>query len=251
MNADIRLGRFAPVRSLLSMSRKRSAARRRGGRGSRLLLVPAACLAGLLIYVLLPGAGGPAALASCTAGAPAVLRVAPQRLGGLREAVARVLPDRLGRLYEEGAVTGATAWSDDEPLPPAVSVTARRPAGYEMRWWAPDGDDVVADVYEFANGKAAQRFLDLAGSGRCRRRAREQPSERPAQARNVSWVNPDGASEVDLYMARGPRVYRVADAPAVSPGRGPQLARALYTIDLLACLLPEAGCRSESAGVPS
>lgn len=210
----------------------------------------ALCLTGLLVYLILPGAGGPAALA-CTERAPQVLRVAPQKLGGLREAVARVLPDRLGRLYEEGAVTGQTAWSDDQPQPPTVSPGERRPAGYEMRWWAPDGNDVVADVYEFADADAARRFLELAGSGQCRQKAREQPSERPPRARNVSWVNPDGVTEVDLYMARGARVYRVADAPAVSATSGPQLSRALYTIDLLACLLPEAGCQTASTGVPS
>jgi hypothetical protein len=29
----------------------------------------------------------------------------------------------------------------------AVSCTASRPAGYEMRWWAPNRDDIVADVF--------------------------------------------------------------------------------------------------------
>lgn len=209
-----------------------------------------ACLAALVVYLALPGAGAPA-LASCAGRAPDVAQVAPQGLGALREAVAGVLPERLGRLYEEGPVPSATAWREQRPEAPSVSPGRRRPGGYEMRWWAPDGDDVVADVFVFADSRAAARYAALAASVQCRRGAREQPIERPARARAISWVNPTGTHEVDLYLTSGSRVYRVADAPTVSARFGPHLERALQTIEILACLLPDAGCAPRTHGVPS
>lgn len=228
-----------------------NAERTRNGGGARrwirLLALPVACLVALVAYLLAPGGGAPA-LAACEGQAPQVLQIVPQRLGELREAVAQALPERLGRLYEEGAVSGRVAWSEDDPDPPTVDPASRRPAGYEMRWWAPDGDDVVADVFVFAGAAAAQRYLSLAGSRRCRARGEAQQAEHPARARDVSWVNPDGVEEVDVYVQRGPRVYRIADAPAQGGRSGTSLGRALYTVNLLACLLPDAGCPTRGTG---
>lgn len=215
----------------------------------------ACVLAALLAHLLVGGEGGShrASLAGCVTGAPEVSRVAPARLGALRASVARVLPQRVGRLYEEGTVVASDAWSDDSPEPPPVSATAPRHGGYEMRWWAPNGDDVAADVFVFATAGAAQRFLALAGGPRCRAQARPQSPTRPPFAREVSWINPDGAAEADLYLARGTRVYRIADAPGQqSPAtRLAGLARAFGTIELLACLLPGAKCSLAAGGVPT
>ncbi len=48
----------------------------------------------------------------------------------------------------------------------------------------------------------------------------------PPLARNLSWLNPDGALQADVFFARGPRVYRIADAPAGgSPAGGPHARR--------------------------
>jgi hypothetical protein len=213
-----------------------------------LLLV---ALAGLLVHLLAGnGARGESAarLAACAGrGAPQVTEVRPQDLGGLRASVARVLPERLGRLYEEGTIGGSSVWTDASPAGPTVSATALRPAGYEMRWWAPNGDDLVADVLLFKSPGAALRFLGRASGPRCGRASLTGASGRPPQARNLAWINPDNVAEGDVYLARGRRVYRVADAPAgqaqgsVAPAR---LQRALRTVDALACLLPGAHCSS-------
>jgi hypothetical protein len=205
-----------------------------------------ACLAGLIAYLLWPGASTPK-LAACVGGrgAPEVRRVHAHYLSGLRESVARVVPERLARLYEEGTIVAVSAWSDEEPSPPSVSPTAKRPAGYEMRWWAPNGDDIAADVLSFAGTRAAERYIELAGSERCRLHARSPPPAGPPRVSNLTWLNPDGAAEADVYMRRGSRVYRIADAPAGQHHgtvRAGSLTRTVATIDALACLLPGAHC---------
>lgn len=69
----------------------------------------------------------------------------------------------------------------------------------------------------------------------------------------MSWLNPDGALQADVFFARGKRVYRIADAPA---GSSPEevrgsggLGRAFATIDVLGCLLPAAHCQQLPNGV--
>ncbi|MGO9488608.1 MAG: hypothetical protein ACLQBB_06230 [Solirubrobacteraceae bacterium] len=226
--------------------------RRRRRSGTVVAWLLALCLAGLVVYIVLPGATARSGRPCGGPPTPAVAMVTPHRLSGLRESVAGVLPQRVGRLYEEGTITTANAWSDDAPAPPAVSPSAPRPGGYEMRWWAPNGDDVVADVFVFSNPAEAQRFLALASTAGCRRAARQEPSERPPLSRNLSWVNPGGVIETDVYLARGARVYRVADAPAgAGLASAPVLRRAFETVDALACLVPDARCSTGSNSVPA
>lgn len=231
---------------------------RRGPRRIRVVFLGAlvGVLVGLVVYVSLPGSTPPAQRASCLvpAGAPEVKRVPPSQLSPLREDLARIVPQRLARLYEEGAVAATSAWSDSEPQPPAVSPTALRPGGYEMRWWAPNGDDLVADAFVFADPASAQRFLRLAASTRCRPGARTQSAPSPPQAYDLSWLNPDHVTQTDVYFARGARVYRLADAPAGQHAGqvGPRaLTRAFLTIDTLVCLLPGAHCNAGGKGVPA
>ena len=226
---------------------RRSGRRRLGWTAARLGVL-LAILAALVVYLTLPGGAAHRSAAGCIAAksVPEVKRVRASEVGGLRETVARVLPQRVGRLYEEGTVKASVAWTDAEPAPPALSPHEPRPAGYEMRWWAPNGDDVVADVLVFRTPAHAQRYLALASGTHCRDQASRQPALRPPQGRNLSWLNPERVLQADVFMARGARVYRIADAPA---GRSPEdvrtsggLARAFSTIDLLACLIPSAGC---------
>ena len=218
----------------------------------------ALCLIAVLVFVLTQkgsseNAGGPQQ-ACGGGGAPTVLSVAPQELGRLRASVVRALPQRVGRLYEEGTVTGSNVWSDSSPSGPTVVPTTRRPGGYEMRWWAPNGDDLVADVLVFANSATAARFMEQAAAGRCGHGALASTTTTPPQGRNLAWLNPDHVTETDVYLARGTRVYRVADAPAgqaqgsLSPAR---IRRALVLVDTLACLLPAAHCSSVSRSVPA
>ncbi len=212
-----------------------------------------ACLAGLVAFLLvtqLPGGSGQSASACSSTNLPAVRQVAPSGLGDLRRSIAGVLPDRIGELYEEGTVLAGNAFSDDAPAPPPVDPAAPRPAAYEMRWWAPNRDDVVADVFMFSDARSAQRFLERAITPRCRRSGAQLAALQPPEAQNLTWTNPDGVAEADVYLARGPRVYRVADAPAGRHRQG-LLRRALVTVDTLACLLPEAQCSSTRRLVPA
>jgi hypothetical protein len=227
--------------------------RTRGKPARRALLgVLGAVLAALLVYVLVPGSNAVRA-APCSPGAPEVARVAPQRLAALRESVARVLPQRVGHLYEEGTALPSYLWSDAAPAAPTVLAQSLRPDGYELRWWAPNDAEVVADVFAMPSARAAQHLLALAASRMCRGAAvRVRTAGRPPLARALAWVNPDGWAEADVYIARGSRVYRVADVPSEeSPGRAgiAALAGAFATIEVLACLLPDAKCAEAPGGV--
>ena len=226
---------------------KRAARRARASWRTIGLLALLACVIALLVYLVSGGSGRSGASASScpSATSPEVVSVSPSALGALRASVARVLPGRIGRLYEEGPVVAGAAWSDDLPLAPALSPTALRPASYEMRWWSPNRDDIVADVFVFADAATAQRFSERALSTRCRHSASQASPGHLAQAGNLTWRNPDGFVQADLYLTRGDRVYRVADVPAVAKGHSldtRRLGRAFYTIDALACLIPQAGC---------
>ncbi|MHB8533054.1 MAG: hypothetical protein ACYDC2_10075, partial [Solirubrobacteraceae bacterium] len=225
-----------------------------GGRSRQrraLVLVLLAAVACAAIAYLGFGTGGAGraqgGLACAPPPPPPVEQTGPTALGPLRAAVARVLPQRVGRLYEEGTVLPVDAWRDGDPSAPAVLRTAKRPAAYELRWWAPNNDDIVADVFTFSSTAGAARFLAEAASPRCRARGRT-PAARigPPQGRNVTWVNPDAVAEADVFIRRGVRVYRVADVPAGQGQRGAgqfDLSHALVTIDTLACLLPQAHCQ--------
>ncbi len=217
------------------------------------LLAGVACaLAAYLVFGTGTAGVGPGALACSPPAAPPVQQVAPAALGPLREAVARVLPQRLGRLYEEGTVLSLDAWRDGDPSAPPVQRSASRSAAYEMRWWAPNNDDVVADVFSFRTGQLAARFLAQATTPHCREHAHAPLAAGPPRARNLTWVNPDGVAEADVFIQRGARVYRVADVPAGqtsgSAGRF-DLRHALVTIDTLACLLPQAHCQHSGGQV--
>ena len=137
--------------------------------------------------------------------------------------------------------------------PCAAVAAALRPGGYEMRWWAPNRDDVVADVLRFSGPAQARLFLARAVSARCRDTARLAPARWPAAARNLRWINPDAFAQADVMFARGPRVYRVA---IVQPGRAAQaptladLRRAFRAVDTLACLLPAAACEIAGGFTP-
>jgi hypothetical protein len=210
-------------------------------------------VAGLLVFLLAHDSAPNGRLVDCVgqAGAPEVRSVAPQALSPLRGDIARIAPQRIARLYEEGAVMARSAWTDEPPAPPAVSPSARRPDGYEMRWWAPNGDDLVADELVFANAAAADRFVQMASSPRCRARSERKTASSPPRGLNLSWLNPDGVAQADVFFARGSRVYRVADAPAGQHRgevRAGSVSRAFSLIDALACLLPGAHCVQEHQG---
>jgi hypothetical protein len=193
--------------------------------------------------------------------APEARRVLAASVAALRDAVARTAPARASREYESGTITTANLWSDELPRRQSASgsPTDKATAGYEMRWWTLDRDgnedDVVADVLEFATGRAAEDALTRAASPRCRAEAAAHAGRSPAGSRELRWVNPDKAREWDVLFTRGARLYRLAYVPpAYPPPSGPaqrakQWQRAQATAELLACAVPAAACRAP--GVPA
>jgi hypothetical protein len=181
--------------------------------------------------------------------APSVATVSRTTLRGLREDLRGVMFDRGRRLYEQGVIASSYAWSDDEPgtrisLPSAP----RDHGGYELRWWAADRDDVVADVFVFANPGRARDFFDLASSTRCRPSSVALAASSPPGGRNLAWRNPDRFAQEDVYLLRGPRVYRVG---VVRAGAGRNItaagrSAAFSLVNALACALPGAACHPQS-----
>ncbi len=171
----------------------------------------------------------------------------------LRNRVSAILADVGGRPYEAGIPTTSDMWSDDRPTEPGSAASGEGyPAGYELRRWADNGDDVVADVLEFPTGSAATTFFREVVTTGCRRRATVWPAVMLPAAGHLVWENPDGYMQEDTFLARGRLVYRFTDVrrPAGSSPAGEERAAFAIT-DALACEVPDAGCHlsaAESAG---
>jgi hypothetical protein len=169
-------------------------------------------------------------------------------LGGLKELRAGLLRVMrpIGPRYEWGTVAPASVWSDAVPQSPSQSssTTGRWPGSYEMRVWERDRDDVVADVFLFADTYQARRFFVQATGVQCHRDGKAQSTSRPPRARNLIWTNPDGFAQEDVLLFRGPRVYRIGEVrperrlvpPSVEQRAG------LLAVNALACSLNGAGC---------
>ena len=188
--------------------------------------------------------------ADCPAqSAPPVETVSRATLRGLREDLRGVMFGRGRRLYEQGPVASSYAWSDNEPgkrksLPPGLS----DPGGYELRWWAADNDDVVGDVFVFADTSQARDFFERASSARCRTASATHAAASPPGGRDLVWRNPDGFTQEDVYLLRGRRVYRVAVVLAGASSGSTTASRttAFSLVNGLACALPTAACHPQS-----
>jgi hypothetical protein len=168
----------------------------------------------------------------------------------------RGITDRVsGRTYEAGTVAPQAVWSDSAPQRLELSTQAGGtwPASYEIRRFALDGDDVVADVFALGSPASAHRFFAQASSARCHLHGRSSAVGDPPLTRNLIWLNPDGFTQQDAFLQRGKLVYRVADVRAPRSGASPatEQAEGLDTVDRLACLLADAGCtRARVADAP-
>ena len=179
---------------------------------------------------------------------PGLSTVSRQELLRLRDDIGRVtsFSTRL-RPYEQGLVGSSVAWSDAEPNAyTALSLDRRVSGGYEMRWWMPNGDDVVVDGFIFSSAKVAHTYFEQAAADDCRRDSSTRDAPFPDDARNLSWVNPDAYSQQDLFVHRGRRVYRVAVVKAGVDDSITTAARteAFTLINVLARMLPGVGCGS-------
>jgi hypothetical protein len=220
-----------------------------------LALLLAAVLALLDAHGALSSSGGSpqARVARGCAGrlAPEAAFVHGAALQQMRAAALAALPQPAGNAYEQGLIGTPNLWTDGKPrlfLAPGVGATLS--GAYEVRWWALDAegrlDDIVVDLLRFANPAQAALALAVDTDARCHRAGSARAATLLAGGRLLNWVNPDGAYEQDTLLARGPFLYRVADAP---PSVGADAAQASREHDrvatvtqVLACSLPQANC---------
>lgn len=185
---------------------------------------------------------------------PVLATVSTRQILALRAIVQSVTRRAGGHEYESGTVLPIDAWADNSPENSATEGSRRTHwrGSFEVRQWAPDpqwgasySDDIVVDAFMFPTPQAALRFFGKAASTRCRNSASTAVATRPADARELNWVNPDDATEEDLWLARGRVVYRLADVrPGASdqPPSSPADRVGFKTVEALACALPEARC---------
>jgi hypothetical protein len=203
----------------------------------------------------LSGSGESQASASppswCVPGQPPELAsVDAEQLLELRSSVETALRPAHGSGYAWGTIAPTDAWTDNPPL--SYSTGDRWPGGFEIRQWAPDPqwgasyrDDIVGDVFLFTTSNRASRFFAEATSVRCHRSGSERFLARPPGARNLNWVNPDNATQEDIFLLRGRLVYRIDDVRPQNEEPRPSRAEkrvGVATVDVLACHLPGAGC---------
>jgi hypothetical protein len=193
---------------------------------------------------------------------PQLASVTADQLAALRAAAQAAIAPAHGHGYQWGTVSPNDVWSDNAPERGAVEASraARGPGGFEMREWAPDPqwgssyrDDIVADAFLFLTARQAQRFFNEASRASCRSSADARAAREPAHARTLSWVNPDGEREEDLFMLSGRLVYRLADVRPQNhqpPPSRAEVDEGLATVEALACGLSRTRCvRSTVGGV--
>jgi hypothetical protein len=181
----------------------------------------------------------------------------------LRAVVQYVASRAGGQGYASGSVSPDDAWTDDAPDGAVAerANTTRWPGSYEIREWAPDPqwgapyrDDIVADAFAFRSFAQARRFFMQATSVRCRQSASTLPAREPPDARDLKWVNPDGATQEDVYLRRGRVVYRLADVRPQNHKPPPSRAEdrvGWVTLETIACAIPRAGCPQAPIGTDS
>jgi hypothetical protein len=175
--------------------------------------------------------------------------VRPAYLMSMRLEVEETMHGRHGSLYAVGVVDSEEPWSDSEPRRHFISRSkdGRIPGAFEMRWWAPNGDDIVADAFDFSTTQRSQDFFARAASRRCRDGGERATAASPIGVRDIDWINPDGVRQIDAYLLRGLRVYRITDAPRKDSGLQTSVGRQTSEIvNRLACSLPASGCARSS-----
>lgn len=224
---------------------------------ARLALLLGALAAVLIAWQmdLFQGGGAGAAARSCPIDeAPVLAAVGPARLAGFKRDLEGMIAGREARFpeekgltpYEQGVIIAAAAWTDMEPGNGGVPSSGQQPGGFEMRWWTVGRDDVVGDVFLFENAADAKEYLALATSPKCRSKASQRAALFPPGAHNLEWSNPFSYAQQDVYLKRGPRVYRVSVVqPAVHATVGAAMRlQGFHLVNELACDLPGAGCGS-------
>jgi hypothetical protein len=192
---------------------------------------------------------------------PRLASVTPGQLQALRADAEAALAPANGRGYEWGTVTPSDLWSDDVPERGALEAAsaAHWPGSFEVREWAPDpqwgasySDDIVADAFLFATAGQARQFFRDASNASCRNSAVAAAARQPIHARTLSWVNPDGERQEDLFMLSGRLVYRLADVRPQyhrPPPSRSEIDEGLTTVEALGCGMQRTRCvRATVAG---
>jgi hypothetical protein len=191
---------------------------------------------------------------------PQLASVTPDELAALRANAEAAIAPAHGFGYEWGRISPSQVWTDNDPEPTTLQASrvARPPGGFEVREWTPDPqwgssyrDDVAADAFLFATAAQARAFFDDASRASCHNSASTARARQPAHARALSWVNPDGEREEDLFMLSGRLVYRLADVRPQNhqpPPSRAEVDEGFATVEALACGLPHARCVHSTVG---
>lgn len=232
--------------------------------GLRLSLL-LACLAAAIVALLASGSDFSSSSSgtargtghSCTPVPPPLAQASVGELRRLHASLLEMMEPLSRTRYAYGIAAPEAAWFDESPsnLKSSLLPDGNWPAGFEMRSWVvnpqhtPAYEDVGADVFMFAGAAQARSYFIQAISARCHRDGVEGSASRPPLAHTLTWVNPDDAAEEDVFLLRGPLVYRVA---VVRPqGRTPSASQrqaGLARAGMLACALPDAGCPRSEGG---
>ena len=187
-------------------------------------------------------------LRTCFGDLPALATAGLGEIVQLRAALLPVMaPLAHGRYYQVGIAAPQDAFSDDSPLAVRSSRLPEGgwPASFEMRAWALAGGDVAGDVFVFATEAQARAFFEKATSTRCRHAGTEMAVSTPYGARDLAWINPDDVAQLDVYLVRGARVYRIGEVPSWagdSRFSEVELERLAARVNAMACRLAQAGC---------
>jgi hypothetical protein len=180
---------------------------------------------------------------------PEVVSVDLAQLTALRASLLPVVTSVGGHRSPGGTVTPVGVRSGIAPqnLGLSRSTGGLWPAGYQLREHARSGDSVVADVLLFASPRQALRYVELTARADCRRPAITSDAPSPPEALNLVSLDFFAFTTYEALLARGPRVYRIAEVHPQRPPGGPsnREARAgLSRVDALACRLADAQCRA-------
>jgi hypothetical protein len=176
---------------------------------------------------------------------PTVAKIDATELVALRASLLAAASEVGGRPYSAGATDTNTVWSDSPPLALSATrtVAGRWPAGFEMRRWSPNRDDIVLSVLQFSNTRQAQLFASQLSSPRCHRNGTSGTPPAPPYSRDITWINPLGYWQEDVILARGRLLYRIAEVGAQSEAISAQRTGGLRSTAAIACALVDAGCK--------
>ncbi len=156
------------------------------------------------------------------------------------------------QIAEAGLMPTTAAFAGGRPAPIDLTAEPSRPvsAGYGVRWFRRDGDELGAAAFRLPTPNAAAAWVAAAASTHCRPGTSPGRVGAPARARGLIRADPAGHLETDVFLARGPTAWWLLDVPARNrppDPHSPAARAALARTAALACRLPAAGCAKGQA----